>query len=52
MAFQDGDTIAIATVVKCWGAYMPRRMAYGRRIELEGVGIPVYQEVRDRRIPV
>ena len=58
MAFQDGDTIAIKVNCRADAGEIPAPIRYGLAVTLEvaeGVGIPVYQEVRDRlviRIPV
>jgi len=56
--FQDGDAIVIKVNCRADAGDIPRPIQYGLAVTLEvaeGIGIPVYQEVRDRlrvRVPV
>jgi hypothetical protein len=56
--FQDGDVITIKVSCRSDAGDLPEPIRYGLAVTLEvaeGIGIPVYQEVRDRlrvRVPV
>ena len=56
--FQDGDTITIKVTCRADAGDLPEPIRYGLAVTLEvaeGIGIPIYQEVRDRlrvRVPI
>ena len=58
VVFQDGDTVAIKVNCRADAGDIPGPIRYGLAVTLEvaeGIGIPIYQEVRDRlaiRVPV